>query len=122
MNRFFEFSPGQLKFLAVLCGLLIIMSAVWFLRANSRSSADALELPVILADSPTYRGVFVVDPNTSPVDSLELLPGIGPVLAERIVAYRQHGRFESAVDITNVKGIGPRLYEQIKPYLKVTSR
>jgi len=66
-----------------------------------------------------FIGVFVVDPNSSPVDSLELLPGIGPVLADRIVSYRQNQPFETEIDITEVKGIGPKLYERIKPYLKV---
>ena len=119
MKRFIDFSAGQLKFLAVLAGTLIVLSGLWFIRAHSRTDADALELQSILADRSSYSGVFVVDPNTSPADSLELLPGIGPVLANRIVAYRQHERFESPIDITNVKGIGPKLYQRLEPYLKV---
>ena len=69
-----------------------------------------------------YSGVFMLDPNTAPVDSLELLPGIGPVLADRIVAYRQETLFVEPIDITNVTGIGPRLYEKLKPFLKVRRR
>ena len=66
-----------------------------------------------------FTGVFQLDPNYAPADSLELIPGIGPVLADRIVAYRQHYRFETEIDITNVNGIGPKKFERIRAYLKV---
>lgn len=59
-----------------------------------------------------------LDPNTSCVDSLCLLPGIGPALAERIVAARQDGlRFARARDLQEVRGIGPRTVERLAPYL-----
>lgn len=48
--------------------------------------------------------------SRAPLDSLDLLPGIGPVLAARIVeARRAHGGFMSWDDVLDVKGIGPRL-------------
>jgi competence protein ComEA len=57
---------------------------------------------------------FLADPlvylSHAPADSLDLLPGIGPVLAARIVdARRAHGRFVSWADVDAVKGIGPRM-------------
>lgn len=122
MNRYFDFSPAQLKALTVMAAVLVMLTGWIFVRANTRPTDPSLNLPVLLGDREIYIGAFVVDPNTSPVDSLELLPGIGPVLADRIAAYRQQQPFVSEIDITNVKGIGPRVYEKIKPYLKVRSR
>ena len=50
---------------------------------------------------------------------MELLPGIGRVLADRIVDYRQRRRFERPVDLTEVKGIGAKLLEQLRPYIRI---
>ena len=56
------------------------------------------------------------------VSALELcdLPGIGPVLAERIITYReQKGAFKSLDELKRVKGIGDKLYSRIRPYVKL---
>jgi len=54
-----------------------------------------------------------VNINTADVHELMKLKGIGRTVAERIVQYRDtHGPFKSAEDLTNVKGIGPRLMEK----------
>jgi hypothetical protein len=59
-----------------------------------------------------------LDPNTCHPDSLELLPGIGPALAKRIVAARQEGvHFARARDLQVIRGIGPRSVERLTPYL-----
>ena len=48
------------------------------------------------------------------------LPGIGPVLAERIITYReQRGAFTSLVELKKIKGIGDKLYDRIFPYVKL---
>ena len=120
IKEMFDLSSGQLRFLTLLCVTALVMGGYLLVAAYSQPTADSPPLPVFLGDSDReYTGLFVVDPNSSPADSLELLPGIGKVLADRIVAFRQHQRFESEIDITLVKGIGAEKYEQIKPYLKV---
>ncbi len=56
--------------------------------------------------------------NTADVGALEALPGIGPALAGRIVAYRiQHGPFARLEAVQDVSGIGPALYARMAPYL-----
>lgn len=55
-----------------------------------------------------------VDLNTASATQLDGLPGIGPVLAERIVAFRrEHGRFEHARDLLDVPGIGDAKYAEL---------
>lgn len=120
LGDIFDFSTGQLRVLAALSLSALILAGIQFIRSHAEPTDDALRLPVLTADgADDLTGVFVLDPNTSPADSLELLPGIGPVLADRIVAYRETNRFQSEIDITDVKGIGPKLYERLKPYLKI---
>lgn len=58
--------------------------------------------------------------NGADVDQLAELPGIGPQLAGRIVAYReQNGDFESLEEIMAVKGIGPAVYAKLEAYISL---
>ena len=115
-----ELTLGQSRFVLALAILAVTLSGWLLVAAYSTPGASSPELPVIMGDANReFTGVFVIDPNRSPVDSLELLPGIGPVLAERIVKYRESHPFENEVDITEVRGIGPKLYERLRPYLRI---
>ena len=59
-------------------------------------------------------GQGAVNLNTATVAELDALPGIGPVLAQRIVDYRsQQGRFTSVDQLDDVPGIGPTLYSRL---------
>lgn len=62
-----------------------------------------------------------VNINTASAEELDArLPGVGPVLAQRIVDYRNtHGFFRTIEDLQNVSGIGSRRYEQIKDLVKI---
>ena len=61
-----------------------------------------------------------VDVNTASVAELERLPGVGPLLAARIVEYRNaHGPFRSPEDLQRVQGIGPKTYETLREYATV---
>ncbi|MGP4027735.1 helix-hairpin-helix domain-containing protein [Actinomadura sp. 3N407] len=58
--------------------------------------------------------------NTATPDQLDDLPGVGPVLAGRIVDYRtQHGGFRSIEQLQDVSGIGARRYADLKPLVRV---
>ena len=53
--------------------------------------------------------------NTATLDELDVLPGIGPAIAQRILDYRaQTGDFKKIDEIKNVRGIGDAMFEQIK--------
>jgi competence protein ComEA len=57
----------------------------------------------------------LVNINTADQRALESLPGIGPALAGRIVAYReQNGAFTEPSDLMDVSGIGPATFEEIR--------
>lgn len=65
-------------------------------------------------------GGAVLDLNTASESQLDGLPGIGPVLAGRIVAWRAaHGRFSSVDELGEVAGIGPKLLERLRPLVRV---
>jgi len=61
-----------------------------------------------------------IDLNTATLQQLQLLPGVGETIAQRILDYRsEHNSFNSVEDLMNVSGIGEKKFEEIKPYVKV---
>ena len=53
---------------------------------------------------------------------MERLPGVGPVLAGRIAAYRRaHGPFAEADHLERVSGIGPKTMAQLAPLVSVSA-
>ena len=61
-----------------------------------------------------------VNLNTATKDELVALSGIGPAKAQAIIDYRsQHGGFKSLDELKDVKGIGARQFEKLKPELTV---
>jgi len=62
----------------------------------------------------------VVDLNTADATALETLPGIGPALAERILAWRdEHGGFRSVEDLLEVSGIGEGRFAELRDRVTV---
>ena len=61
-----------------------------------------------------------VNLNTASKDELVALPGIGPSKAQAIIDYRtQNGPFKSVDEVRKVRGIGEKLFQQIRPELAV---
>jgi len=66
------------------------------------------------------KGAEVVDLNTATAEQLDALPGVGPVTAAAIVAWRQaHGRFTSVDQLADVDGIGPARLDKLRPLVRV---
>ena len=109
------------------------------LAGGARRGADlsALNLAAVLADaqqvlvpkrgaSPAGRGAgsgqvqALVNLNTATAEELETLPGIGEVLAQRILDHRQeHGPFRTVEDLLDVSGIGDQRLEDLRDKVTV---
>ena len=64
---------------------------------------------------------LAIDPNQATAADLEAIPGIGPVLARRIIEFREEqGPFQNIEDLLAVKGLGPGKLKKISPYLEVS--
>lgn len=62
----------------------------------------------------------LVNINTASLQELDTLPGIGPVLAQRILDYRAaNGPFGTVEDLQQVEGLGPGIFEKIKDLVTV---
>lgn len=86
--------------------MLIVAAGRWITRPASQADLD-------------WRSTeTVVDLNRADVATLQLLPGVGAGLAQRIVDDRRTtGPFESVADLTRVSGIGERTIARITPYV-----
>ncbi len=87
----------------------------------ARSSADSLaespdKRPLKATSSVPLRPVPI---NNATAAELEQLPGIGPAMAQRIIERRRVRRFTSAEDLLDVKGIGPKTLEKLRPFISV---
>jgi competence protein ComEA len=77
--------------------------------------------PITALGGPEHsQDVPLININTASAEELEMLPGIGPSTATKIVAYREdHGSFEMIEDIQNVDGIGQATFEDMKDMIGV---
>ncbi|MBQ7068068.1 MAG: helix-hairpin-helix domain-containing protein [Synergistaceae bacterium] len=61
-----------------------------------------------------------VDINNATAKELELIKGVGSVIAQRIIEYREtHGRFNSPDDLIHIKGIGSKTLEKMRPQILI---
>ena len=93
---------------------LVLMAAHW-----ARLSGWGTQ-PIEIDRIPRTPVGFRLDLNTTNWVELSQLEGIGPKLAQRIIADReQNGPFAAVEDLGRVHGIGPRTVARLKPWLRV---
>lgn len=80
--------------------------------AATLNPGDRVFVPLISASGGGTR----VSVNSAPPDELDELPGVGPVMAERIVAGRPYSKLE---DLLRVKGIGEKTLERLRAYVRL---
>lgn len=74
------------------------------------------------ADATAPSVSFRVNPNTATIGELSQLPDIGPSIASRIVESREtDGNFRAIEDLLRVRGIGPKSFTAMRPYLRIPS-
>jgi competence protein ComEA len=72
------------------------------------------------AGSPASSPAGKVHLNSATLEDLDVLPGIGPVTAQKILDYRTaHGAFQSVDELDAVPGIGPARLAQLKPLVEL---
>ncbi len=92
---------------------LIFLLFIFFLPAGTQNENT------VAVGSDKSAVPYLIDINAADATELALLDGIGPKLAERIIAYRtEHGGFESISELCEVPGIGTSVLEDISDYIK----
>ena len=89
--------------------------------AGIASDADLNHIELYIPQEGEEQSLQKIDINRAEPWLLEALPGIGEVLAQRIVDYRsENGPFRRIEDLLKVSGIGEATFEQIKDYITVS--
>lgn len=87
------------------------------MRGETNLSTESEKVNV---EKKSERIPILVDINTASATELNILPAIGPVMAQRIIDYRNtHGVFRDKLEIKRVSGIGEKTYEKIKDKIKI---
>lgn len=132
------FTPGERRALIVICAALLIGTAY---RAYQRAALPE-SVPLTATDSAAVAAILTaaqtgttapqkqetasttsdddapLNINTARLDQLTRLPGIGPVLAQRIIEARnRRGGFRSVEDLLAVDGIGHQRLKKIRPLI-----
>ncbi|MFF0345500.1 helix-hairpin-helix domain-containing protein [Kribbella sp. NPDC004875] len=70
------------------------------------------------SSTPSAAANVSVNLNTATLDQLDALPGVGPVLAQRILDFRtQNGPFTTVDQLQEVPGVGPKKFDSLKPHV-----
>jgi len=99
--------------IAALVGCALAGMLAWWL-AQGGAGGRLIDID----DAPPLVASFRVDVNRADWPELSQLPGVGEVLARRIVEYRTaHGPFRSVGDLRRVSGIGPVTFRRLEEFL-----
>jgi competence ComEA-like helix-hairpin-helix protein len=95
-----------------------------WLRDIDAGPSEAESVPTTLSDEqvvsePAQEVVNKIDINTASIEQLAELPGIGDLLAQNIVAFREtYGGFSSVDDLSNIAGIGPSTIDELRGWVE----
>lgn len=93
------------------------------IKSNNIEKALIIDTQEILSKTDDIKpkiSVTLLDINTAIKSDLILLPKIGPVMAGRIIKYRdENGPFKTFEDLLKIKGIGSKTLDQLKPYIQI---
>ena len=89
----------------------------WNRLPEERQAQRAEDQELSLATAAPTKRTQTINPNTASKSELMTLPGVGEVLADRIIHARRQSTFRQPADLMRVPGIGPSVLEQISPWL-----
>ena len=125
-------TKNRIAVLLLLCGVLafIAFTAGYFVGRHSSHGSVTIYPGVSVTTQKENNDIqntpdisdnsLLIDLNTATAAELDTLPGIGPVIAERIIEYREtNGAFETTSQIMNVNGIGTETYLEIKDLITI---
>lgn len=99
----------------IVLGLFSFITAGYAASHSSKSEHHRHSHHSLSVDKAVHEKINL---NKATADQLTQLKGVGTKKAQAIVAYRkQHGRFKSLDDLTNVKGISQRIVDLVKGHL-----
>ena len=112
----------EVIFITALCSVALVVSACGNLPRHASSPGGASWAAT--GETNAHRAAALrgatVNINTASVSDLEKLPGVGKVLAERIVEHREnYGPFRRAEHLLMVRGISDRKFRELRPMLTV---
>ena len=93
------------------------------LNLTEEADISSIPLQMILSNHqviviPEKKKESLISLNSGTLEEFMSLPGIGEVIACRIIEYREkHGSFQSVEEIVSVSGIGEKKYEAIRPFI-----
>ena len=89
---------------------------------SSSRNVQGPTIDAVAQTEPSRTPISRLDLNRASADELESLPGIGTVLAQRVIAFRESvGRFQKIEDLRGVKGIGAKKFERLKSFVMVSA-
>jgi comEA protein len=114
MKRFGMVLTAVCLFAALMVTTLPVNAAGPENGQNGAAAQKAPKAPKSVKKAPEGK----ININTASEADLQKLPKVGPAMAKRIVDYRASVKsFKTVEELRNVKGIGPKIFEQIKPYV-----
>lgn len=127
--RFPSFTPREAKALIFLLVVLVIGAGITLYKRShpdfapelvsdftKNQNASSIQKVELYPKKPDIKERIHI--NRATAKELELLPGVGPVLAGRIISLRENkGEFKEAKELMEVAGIGSKKLEEIKEWI-----
>ena len=94
--------------------LLLVIVFVLLAKPYAYFNVISFPDPIAYEDATHFR----ININTATAEQLQIIPSVGPVLAEKIISYRnEYGSFQNYSDLLNVSGIGNKKLEIMLAYI-----